>query len=581
MAGTALIEEEVARGAPALLPVLPVRERTTGRPDAAPPPGGAAASRLRRATQVPHALRLLTFVAWLVAVIWVAHAGLLRAYGDALAHELIARRVTDSIHPGIAQLGTVWLPLPPLLLASIVWSTALWHSGLAGALLGAFYLQAATGALYRMGLLLGGAAMGWAAALAFLVNPNTLYLFVTPLTEAPALAFTCLCAAAAAVVLDGLSRGEIRTGSIFVAAFFAACGMLSRYDGWMLAALVGGALLIATAWHLRDRYAAQAVVIAYLLIPCCAIVLWLLYNLLIFGDALTFLRGEYSSAGIVADLAARGVIPAINGLPPEAHHPLRALGTYLTAVVENAGLAPAALAVSGCALVCARMRRATGLIYVVLLAPLLFYVVALTTSQSVIITRAVQPNGLFNVRYGATIAPLIALALAAIVPSFGRHARIGAAAIVAIALASGIGQLFEPLGPVVVAEGRLQDNAITATASHAAARWFAAQPHDGLTLMDDALQPESKILYVEGGRTIREYVDSSDPTQWRVARVAPPPEITSVIVLSPGSRDYPSDRVSKALVQDGRIAGFRRVFDNGEIVIFHRAPDDAMGRGPR
>ena len=37
-------------------------------------------------------------------------------YGDAIAHLHIARRVFDSHRPGLSQLGSVWLPLPHLLM---------------------------------------------------------------------------------------------------------------------------------------------------------------------------------------------------------------------------------------------------------------------------------------------------------------------------------------------------------------------------------------------------------------------------------------------------------------------------------
>ena len=42
--------------------------------------------------------------------------GDLLLYGDAVAHINIARRVFDSRTPGLLQLGTVWLPLPHLLM---------------------------------------------------------------------------------------------------------------------------------------------------------------------------------------------------------------------------------------------------------------------------------------------------------------------------------------------------------------------------------------------------------------------------------------------------------------------------------
>lgn len=173
---------------------------------------------------VPRSLRLLTLAVWVVAVAWAMHASLLRAYGDAIAHELIARRVIDSLNPGVGQLGTVWLPLPSLLLTPLVWIDPLWRSGLAGALLGGIFLQLSVGALYRTGILLGGTAMGWVAALVFLAAPNTVYLYVTPLLEVAALTFTCLCIAAAARVLEGLPRGEVQPDALFATAFSRRAG---------------------------------------------------------------------------------------------------------------------------------------------------------------------------------------------------------------------------------------------------------------------------------------------------------------------------------------------------------------------
>jgi hypothetical protein len=47
---------------------------------------------------------------------WVYYrAGLTLSHYDAKAHLVVARRVIDSLTPGWAQIGAVWLPLPHLL----------------------------------------------------------------------------------------------------------------------------------------------------------------------------------------------------------------------------------------------------------------------------------------------------------------------------------------------------------------------------------------------------------------------------------------------------------------------------------
>src|SRR5215467_1058030 len=56
----------------------------------------------------------------------------LTLFGDAVAHMNIARRVIDSRTPGPLQLGTVWLPLPHLLMLPFVAFRWLWETGIGG-----------------------------------------------------------------------------------------------------------------------------------------------------------------------------------------------------------------------------------------------------------------------------------------------------------------------------------------------------------------------------------------------------------------------------------------------------------------
>src|SRR5277367_6055296 len=56
------------------------------------------------------------------------HSDLL-LYGDAVAHINIARRVFDSQTPGLLQLGTVWLPLPHLLMIPFIFLNTMWQNG--------------------------------------------------------------------------------------------------------------------------------------------------------------------------------------------------------------------------------------------------------------------------------------------------------------------------------------------------------------------------------------------------------------------------------------------------------------------
>src|SRR5690349_10705068 len=86
-------------------------------------------------------------------------------YGDAVAHINIARRVVDNLTPGAPQLGSVWLPLPHLLMLPFVAFDRLWTNGLAGTFPSmAAYVIAAVG-MFRLLRLLTARTAAWLGTL--------------------------------------------------------------------------------------------------------------------------------------------------------------------------------------------------------------------------------------------------------------------------------------------------------------------------------------------------------------------------------------------------------------------------------
>src|ERR1700745_405157 len=77
---------------------------------------------------------VLAAVAAIAATFYFYQHHMLVAYGDAESHLNIAKRVVDSLTPGFAQLGGIWLPLPHILMAPLVWFDPLWRTGLAGSI---------------------------------------------------------------------------------------------------------------------------------------------------------------------------------------------------------------------------------------------------------------------------------------------------------------------------------------------------------------------------------------------------------------------------------------------------------------
>ena len=168
-------------------------------------------------------------------------------YGDAEAHLDIARRIIDSRTPGPEQIGTVWLPLPHLVLIPFVMRDAWWYSGLAGVI-------PSVACFVLAGLFLFSAARrayaSWQAALVvallFALNPNILYLQATPMTE------PLFLASLAALLWATLwFRDSQSLWAVLIAAVASNAASLTRYEGWFLIPFVCLYFLMTAKnkWH--------------------------------------------------------------------------------------------------------------------------------------------------------------------------------------------------------------------------------------------------------------------------------------------------------------------------------------------
>ena len=141
-----------------------------------------------------HPERLLAAVALLAGLAaWVLYLneGLVLAHYDAKAHLVVARRVIDSLTPGWRQIGAVWLPLPHLIQILPTQIDALYRTGAFGSLLSIASLSIGVWAMSRLVLSMTGSLPGAVVSAAlFVLNPNLLYVHVTPMTEPLLLAAT-------------------------------------------------------------------------------------------------------------------------------------------------------------------------------------------------------------------------------------------------------------------------------------------------------------------------------------------------------------------------------------------------------
>jgi hypothetical protein len=348
-------------------------------------------------------------VASALVIAWNWLHGALLNYGDAVAHLHIARRVFDCHQPRVSQLGSVWLPLPHVLMIPFVQVYSWWANGIAGVIPSALAYLAGCAGIYRL-------ARHWlrpapaALALAFFaLNPNLLYLQTTAMTEP---LFVCEMIWLADLLVEwraNLKPAPERARKLlwWVAAVLVAA-VYTRYDGWIMALLAWTSigLVLARGGKLRSRtfWLASAVVVA-------APLVWFAYNAANWGDWLEFMRGPYSAKAIELRTATPG-----SGPPhPGWHNPWISLLFFLKAAEMDAvaaawGNTMLTLSVLGTAWAWLAHRRAFGW-SLLLWLPLPFYAYSVAFGSVPIFLPPWWPHSWYNTRYGMELLPALALGM--------------------------------------------------------------------------------------------------------------------------------------------------------------------------
>jgi len=349
---------------------------------------------------------------------WRSHAFLL--YGDAEAHIHIARRLFDSHRPGITQLGSVWLPLPHLLMVPFIAITPWWRSGFGPAIPSALcYILGCLG-LYQLACKWLSPAASTLALALFALNPNLLYLQTTAMTEP-----LFLCELIWSVLLlvewhSALKNGERRAERLLWAVIAVLiCAVYTRYDGWILAFLAWAAMAICL--QRRGQLFRRDFILASVLLAL-APAGWMLYNAVVFQDWLDFMRGPYSAKAIEARTASSAIDPH-----PGWHNPWVALQYFLKAAEMDSmarawGWVIFAAALIGTALgwlksgitpssasgFLNRRPDQTWLWTLFLWLPLPFYAYSLSYGSVPIFLPVWKPFSWYNTRYGMELLPAFA-----------------------------------------------------------------------------------------------------------------------------------------------------------------------------
>jgi hypothetical protein len=472
-------------------------------------------------------------------------------YGDAVAHINIARRVVDSQTPGLLQLGTVWLPLPHLLMIPFIFWNSMWQKGTGGSIPSMVaYIFAVVGTFRLVRGLLehprtkSAAGIGAAAAaFAYGANPNLIYMQATAMTESVYISLFIWSAVYFTEFIRALQKQDLRKDdlqrddlqktpqnqngdgdrgsmpSFRIPLARCACCLaaaeLTRYDGWFLAGAMGATVVGVALWRWRhsEFSALRPVFVRFLLGIAVVPLLWLAYNRVVYGNALEFANGPYSAKAIEQRVGAPN--PALHNVPVAAIYFLKS--AQLNLAEGNWGRFWLAAALIALALAASKLRAQSAPLFLLWL-PLPFYALSIAYGSVPLHVYTWWPFATFNQRYGLQLLPMFAVSTGVIVAlifssaSLSGATRRHAGKLVALIFALIIGSYASIWkDPQCLQEAR-RNWQIRNPLNSAVARFVAILPRNSRYLMDLG---EHVGVMEQLGIPLRQVVNNENHRPWK------------------------------------------------------------------
>lgn len=479
------------------------------------------------------------------------------AYGDAESHLNIAKRVIDSLTPGAAQLGGIWLPLPHLMMVPFVFFNSLWRSGLAGSIVSGFCFVIGALFIYKtVFYLTGSKPAALVAYLVFIFNPNMLYMQSTPMTELPLILFFIL----SSYYFLRFLKNRDNLLMLILASFFGLCASASRYDGWFLVGFEG--LVIALVyWPWKKNWAElEGKAVMFATVSFFGIFLWLIWDQLILGNAFYFINSQFSAKTQQQSWLLKGELPSY-------HNIISAVSYYLATAMANCGVIIFAVFLIGLIffLKDRKDRVYHWLAAIVLLVPFTFNIFTLFMGQSVIFIPSLTPVGfewrLFNVRYGLLALPVISIVFGYL---FSRLKTVGRIILVTLVFVQLVMFVVGYSQPVSLNDGLVGlSNAKRPDAEY----WMKKHYDHGLVLIDDYART---LSIIRSGIPMENIIYIGNKPYWNESLKEPEKYARWIIMQK-------EDSVWKALYDDPAEQArlykyFRKVYTSPEILIFEQ-PD--------
>ncbi len=202
-------------------------------------------------------------------------------YGDAVSRLNISRKIIDNLNPGIGQIGSVWLPLPLLLMVPFVWNNTLWHTGLAGYFISGISFVVTANLLYKFGIeAFRSKFSAVVMALISIASLNLLYIQTTAMSESIFIASVV----ASNYFLYKWAKHKDTLNLLIAGMSIALCSFI-RYEGYFVLLLSILLVCVISFLNNNDKKKVEGDLILFSTLALTGIFLWIAYNWAIFGNA--------------------------------------------------------------------------------------------------------------------------------------------------------------------------------------------------------------------------------------------------------------------------------------------------------
>jgi hypothetical protein len=319
------------------------------------------------------------------------------AYRDSIFRMEAARRFFDAIDPGIInQIGTVWLPVPNLILMPFAAVDYFYQTGLAASIVNfpAFVISSIF-IFLALKEITNDTLATWTGFIIYILNYNILYFQTTAMTEQLYLTFI----AGNFYFLYLWSKSFKLKYLIYSSVFLTLCAG-SRYDAWPV--FLGSAVIVGIiSFNKKEKYARDTVI--YSVLPAILILWWFLHNYIFYGDPFEFSRGKFSTLNQLKYYEEAGRLMTKDNF-------FLSTKVYLFSVLYYSGNLYFVMALAGVIyhFIINKFRPDTYAPYVLLIA-IPTTLLLLYKGQLIIEHPSSEPPGYFNSRYGLYLFPAIAI----------------------------------------------------------------------------------------------------------------------------------------------------------------------------